>query len=140
MEKLNDDLLLQPKQHYYQYYEVKHHETAITAFSVNDFRPRKNAPATALPVVFTLLPGWNKADVFTDIGQAMEKAKATTLAAINNLLKGGETTLPQLLQYRMDHYEDLNVNLVDANVQKMENEMKSRLNFKWKPYLIPLPS
>ncbi|WP_299463085.1 hypothetical protein [Mucilaginibacter sp.] len=37
----------------------------------------------------------------------------------------------------MDHYEALNINLVDANIQKEEIQMLSDQHFVYKPYRIP---
>lgn len=99
---------------YYKYYRVNKNDTTITAFSVNDFLPIRPR-AACLPVLQTGL------DLFflsADIGQAMEKAKVWALADIKALIARGEEGRPELLQYRIDHYEDLNINLIDTHIQK----------------------
>ncbi len=104
-------------------------DTAVTEIPVNDFKPISAKPSGALALDRDSL-------LFSDIGQAMEKAKDGARAYIAQLIEKGAEGLPELLQYRMDHYEDLNINLVDANIQKEECEMLSETNFEYKPYRI----
>jgi len=89
-------------------------------------------------MAYTLRSGNEGVYLYTDIGQAMEKAKACAQDCIERLIAGGTEKMAALLQYRMDHYEDLHINLVDANIQKMENEMKNKSNFQYKPYKIQI--
>jgi len=117
------------RHNYYKYYRVNKNDTAVTEISVNDFKPVSAKPAGALTLERDIL-------LFSDIGQAMEKAKDGAQAYIEQLIERGDEGLPELLQYRMDHYEDLNINLVDANIQKEESEMLSETNFEYKPYRI----
>jgi hypothetical protein len=117
---------------YYKYYRVNKNDTSISEISVNDFKPVVPKAAGKL----SLLPGMDTFCLYTDIGQAMEKAKAGAQAYIEQLINRGDDGLPELLQYRMDHYEDLNINLVNANIQKEESEMLSDQNFEYKPYRI----
>jgi hypothetical protein len=135
MESVTNNGCPQPKQHhYYRYYRVIKNDTALQAFSANDFRLR--------PVVksgnndYSLLPGWENYNQYADIGQAMEKAKAGALSHIEQLISGGEASLPKLLQYRMDHYEDLHINLVYSNIQLVEAAAISNTQFTWHPYRI----
>lgn len=120
-------------QFYHCYYRVNSNDTNITEISINNFKPHVSKPAGAL----YLQSGAPLFRLFTDIGQAMEKAKAGARAHIGRLIKRGEEGLPELLQYRMDHYEDLNINLVDANIQKEEIQMLADQHFLYKPYRIP---
>ncbi|GAA3990694.1 hypothetical protein [Mucilaginibacter dorajii] len=119
--------------YYYRYYRVVKNDTALQAFSANDFRPR---PAVIAGINYSLLPGWEGYDQYADIGQAMEKAKAGALNYIEQLISGGEASLPKLLQYRMDHYEDLHINLVYSNIQLVEAAAISNTQFTWHPYRI----
>jgi hypothetical protein len=54
---------------------------------------------------------------YTTQVKAMEMAKAGALRYINSLIDLGEAGEKQLLQYRTDHFEDLEVNLVYANIE-----------------------
>jgi hypothetical protein len=130
MEKLRKS----DSRNYYKIYRVNKNDTAVREISTNDFKPFSSRPAGTL----SLGSGGLLFSLFTDIGQAMEKAKAGAQAYIEQLIDRGEEGLPELLQYRMDHYEDLNINLVEANIQKEENEMLNGENFVYKPYRIHL--
>lgn len=114
---------------YYKYYRVNINDTAVTEIPVNDFKPVNAKPSGTLTLDRDSL-------LFSDIGQAMEKAKDGAQAYIAQLIERGAEGLPELLQYRMDHYEDLNINLVDANIQKEEIEMLTDPSFAYKPYKI----
>jgi hypothetical protein len=117
---------------YYKIYRVDKSDTAITEISANDFRNCSARPSGTL----RLEPGALQFSLFTDIGQAMEKAKSGAQAHIERLTWRGEEGLPELLQYRMDHYEDLNINLVEANIKQEEKEMHTHPDFEYKPYKI----
>ncbi|MES2063613.1 MAG: hypothetical protein V4456_16920 [Bacteroidota bacterium] len=121
------------KQFYHHYYRVNKNDTDITEVSINSFKPCGLKPSGAL----RLQSDASLFCLFTDIGQAMEKAKAGARAHIGRLIKRGEEGLPELLQYRMNHYEDLNINLIDANIQKEEIQMLADQHFMYKPYRIP---
>lgn len=54
---------------------------------------------------------------------AMERAKAGALKYINNMIREIEQGIKKLIQYRNDHYEDLNVNLLDDNIRRLKREM-----------------
>lgn len=122
-----------PEHIYYHYYRVDQHDTAIRQISVNDFRPVRTGRITG-PLF--LQPGSPTYWLFTDIGRAMEKAKAEAQAYIGQLIARGEEGGSELLQYRIDHYEDLNINLVETNVEKQEREMLGHSDFQYKPYKI----
>ncbi len=135
MESIINHSIPEPKHHhYYRYYRVNKNDTALQAFSVNDLRPRA-AVITGLSD-YSLVPGWEGYNLYADIGQAMEKAKAGALNYIERLISGGEASLPKLLQYRMDHYEDLHINLVYSNIQVVEAAAISNTQFTWHPYRI----
>ena len=135
MESIINDNYPQLKQHhYYRYYRVNKNDTALQAFSVNDLQPRPGVMRGNSN--YSLLPGWEGYDQYADIGQAMERAKAGALDYIERLITEGETSLPKLLQYRMDHYEDLHINLVYSNIQLVEEAAISNTQFAWHPYRI----
>lgn len=117
---------------YYKYYQVFKHNTNIIEITVNDLKPVNNRPDGEL----TLAPEAKEYALFTDIGRAMEKAKAGALAYIEQLIARGEEGKDELLQYRMAHYEDLNVNLLEENIQLEENAMQFDRNFTYRPYKI----
>ncbi len=109
------------KQHNYsRYFRVFRDDTAVTEVSTNNFLPvnpkhiKLQGLAYTLPINEPLFYGY-----LTRI-KAMEMAKAGALAHINVLIDQGKAGEHALYQYRFDHYEDLTVNLVEANIQKLE--------------------
>jgi hypothetical protein len=60
---------------------------------------------------------------YLDKAVAMEKAKAGALAYINQMVKEVEKGIKKLEQYRDDHYHDLNINLLDANINRIKKQM-----------------
>jgi hypothetical protein len=125
------------QQNYIRYFRVFKHDTVITEISTNDFRPPTLRPSGkdwlvgntttvlgaiadisyALPPLGVLFFGYKTR------AKAMEGAKAGALAYINLLIAMGEAGEQTLLQYRMDHYEDLNINLVEANIYEVKNNL-----------------
>ncbi len=110
------------KQTIFRYYRVYQNRTAVTEVSVNDFRP---VPKT--PLVFGgsySLP--EKNDLFRDYvdrAEAMEQAKLGALAHINEMISEVEVAIARLINYRNDNHEDLNVNLLEANIRKFKRQM-----------------
>jgi hypothetical protein len=109
---------------------VYKNDTAIIKASTNDFKPYqpilrqiktacntncKSAPAFSLPSDEFMFYG------FLSQIRAMKHAKKGALKHISKLIDDGEKSYDLLLKYRLDHYEDLNVNLVDRNIRKLEN-------------------
>lgn len=117
---------------YYRYFQVDQNDTTIRVISANNFKPNGSRPSGAL----RLQPGIRHFWLSTDIGRTMKRAKANAQACIEALIARGEEGRPELLQYRIDHYEDLNINLVEANIEKVEREMQDHLDFAYKPYKI----
>jgi hypothetical protein len=103
------------------YYRVYQHDTAVTKVSANDFKHVITRiafpPAYSLPTDGTMFYG------YLNQIEAMEKAKAGALAYIEGIIKKVDEGIDQLKQYRVDHYEDLNINLLDANIRRLEQEM-----------------
>jgi hypothetical protein len=121
---------------YIRYFRVFQNDTAITEISTNDFLPLKLKPNKKnwligetgkilcpiadvkyrLPAGGALFYGYNSRE------KAMEMAKAGALKHINLLIDEGKPGEKALYQYRFDHYEDLTVNLVEANIRKIQEE------------------
>jgi hypothetical protein len=103
------------------YYRVYQHDTAVTKVSANDFKPVVTRiafqPIYSLPTDGTMFYG------YLNQIEAMEKAKAGALAFINGIIKNIDKGINQLKQYRVEHYDDLNIILLDANIRRLEQEM-----------------
>ncbi|WP_439698233.1 hypothetical protein ACFGVS_08245 [Mucilaginibacter sp. AW1-7] len=119
---------------YFKYYQVMKHDTSVTEISTNDFKQvlQRFVPNAMLSLVQDCETCYG----YTSLVQALEKAKKGAQEYISQLIKEGEPALPRLLQYRIDHYEDLWFNLVDHNIRWLEAELKLNKNFKWTPYRI----
>ncbi len=130
------------KQHNYtRYFRVFKRDTVVTEISTNDLSRRKLKAAGKnwllgdtkiilcaiadvaykLPADHALFYGYS-----TKV-KAMEMAKAGALSYINHLIDEGASGTERLLQYRRDHYQDLNINLVEANIHQPENDEKTAL-------------
>lgn len=120
-----------------KYYRVFKHDTHVTEISVNDFLPVtthrfKRGWYTEKPIEkFSSIPSHAytlpvDAEMFygyVNKIKAMEKAKAGAISYINQMIKEVETGINKLKQYRNDHYEELNLNLTDASIRRLEKEM-----------------
>lgn len=137
METIAQEVVVRPDMHtYYRSYRVDKNDTEIKTISANDFRapgPRSTSPDNG---VYTLHPDYGQYYQTVNLVKAMEKAKQGALASINALIKRGDDGVAALLQYRIDHYEDLHVNLVDANIQLVEQKIMNDRYFNWTPYRI----
>ncbi|MDF3079343.1 MAG: hypothetical protein K0S09_3232 [Sphingobacteriaceae bacterium] len=102
----------------FHYYKVFKNQTSVTRVSANDFKPGSNnrnyPPHTTfhLPADSCMYYG------YADKTDAMNNAKAGALIHINRLLGKGELGLKELAQYRIDHYDDLNITLLKGNINK----------------------
>lgn len=126
------------KSNYTKYFRVFKYDTSVTEVSTNDFKPiraeakrRESLPGDfrdtlciipsnpySLPADDCMFYGYS-----TRV-HAMEKAKAGAQAYINLLTDRAEAGIQKLKQYRMDHYEDLNINLLEANIRRLEKEIQ----------------
>lgn len=137
METIEQEVGVNTQRHnYYNFYRVNKNDTTITTISTNNFKPVKPRPYSFMPAVYTLQRCIDDCYYFVDLVNAMEKAKAGALAYIELLIGEGEAGMAALLQYRMDHYEDLHINLVDANIQLVEQQLMEDRHYKWTPYRI----
>ncbi|TDQ11235.1 hypothetical protein [Pedobacter metabolipauper] len=108
-----------------KYYRVDRYDTTIIEISIDDFKEAKKNKDQKSPY-----------RVYAGLILALENAKADALTFINELVRKGEDGLPELLQYRIDHYEDLNINLIEANIRKIEDALMIDPNYQWQPYRI----
>ncbi|MXV51529.1 hypothetical protein GS399_11155 [Pedobacter sp. HMF7647] len=116
------------KDSFNKYYRVFKNDTAITEVSTNDFKPlmreqvnadQLNEPnssslssrAYSLPADKAMFYGYKTRK------QAVEMARKGALSYMNMLAGLAAEGLKMLKQYRIDHYEDLNFNLVKVNNQ-----------------------
>lgn len=120
----------------YPYYRVKAGDTAVHPAYLLCW------PAPVHPAAvsgYRLLPEEERFADYPGLVTALEKAKAGALAHIDSLISQGEAGLPELLQYRMDHYEDLNVNLTAANISRIAQQVLDDPQYRWQPYRIHIP-
>lgn len=100
-----------------QYSRVYQNETSVTEVSGN---ASELSPSDTSITVDSSLPDNNNWKDYSLRSEAMEMAKAGALAYIDELIGQGESGLGTLLQYRMDHYEDLNINLIYSNIENVK--------------------
>jgi hypothetical protein len=130
------------KQHnFIKYYRVFEHDTLVTEISSNDFKPliskqfKKgrliDRPVNAIDLgsshLYSLPTDGTMFYGYPQKAQAMKMAKAGALKYIDLLISQADSSASKLNKYRTDHYDDLNVNLVDANIRKAENELNIKL-------------
>jgi len=137
METIVQEITVKPDMHtYYRSYRVDKNDAGIKIITANNFSPNRSLLIDRTNAVYKLQPGYDQYYQTTSLVAAMEKAKEGALACIEALIDQGEIGKSALLQYRIDHYEDLHVNLVDANIQLVEQEIVEDRYFKWTPYRI----
>jgi len=109
----------------FKYYRVYKNETAVTEVTANDFKPRstKGMVNDTSPIFYTLPADNFMFFDYPDKVDAMENAKAGALRYIYFLIKEAENCILKLKDYRDAHYEDLNINLLDSNIRRLEKEM-----------------
>lgn len=124
--------------YFLKYYRVFKNETAVTTVSTNDFRPVtkstfKDGKLLEYPFADGKLTAKHfkyslPADELMFYGytckvQAMEKAKAGALLHITKMIDEITLRIKKLKDYRMNHHDDLNIILLDANIRKLEQQM-----------------
>jgi len=114
---------------YSKFYKVYKNETSVAEVKVNNFKPfctthQKIKAACNLKTekgqVFSLPADKYMYYGFLSRAKAMKFAKAMALKYISKLIKDGEKSYSVLLKYREEHYEDLNINLLDSNIRKLD--------------------
>lgn len=103
-----------------KYYRVYLNDTSVTEVSANDFS-RRNIQRLSSDVYS--IPREGMFYGYSDRIHAMEMAKSGALSYINSMVKQVQAGIDKLIQYREDHYQDLNVNLLEASIRKLEKEM-----------------
>jgi hypothetical protein len=115
------------KQHNYtRYFRVFKDDTSVTEISTNDFLPVKPNPANDDSPVYQLPVNERLYYGYLTKAKAMEMAKGGALEHINLLLDQNESGEKELYQYRFDHFQDLTVNLVEANIEQIESEQPEK--------------
>jgi hypothetical protein len=128
------------KNNFIKYYRVFKNDTAVTEVSVNDFKPvfgKRNlvallvgAPVDVLCTIphvqYSLLADDSMFYGYLNKFRAMEKAKEGALAYINQMIEDVEVGMKKLAKYRHDHYSDLNVSLLDANIRRIKKEIDNK--------------
>jgi hypothetical protein len=119
---------------YLKFYKVFKYGTSVIEVLTNDFR---DLPATcrvqnthnSVNIThkkdFSLPDGSHMFYGYISKVRAMEYAKAGALRYISKLIEEGEKSHGLLLKYREAHYDDLNINLTDRNIRKIESELNS---------------
>lgn len=124
---------------YNRYYRVVKNDTCVTEQSANDFTRVCTKPYSIIwtnshPVkvyhslakqAYSLYPLNPTYHDYVDKVMAMEKAKEGALKHISSLISEAELAISTLQKYRIDHYEDLNTNLIDSQIRKLERTMKN---------------
>ncbi|OKS89195.1 hypothetical protein [Mucilaginibacter polytrichastri] len=123
------------KHNFTKYYRVYKNDTRVTEVSTNDFmlpttRHFKASWVTGPPVdVLCTIPSYYSLPAddamyygYTSKVKAMEMAKATAVRHFNAMIKEGEKGIDKLMQYRADHYTDLNITLLETNINRPENK------------------
>jgi hypothetical protein len=114
----------------FKFYKVYKNETAVIKVSANDLKPfqpvlKKIKAACQADGSFSLPANEFMFCGFRSQISAMEHAKKGALKYIGKLIGEGEKSADLLIKYRLDHYDDLNINLVDRNIRKLESKLAS---------------
>ena len=108
------------RNNYSRYFRVFHNDTNVTEISTNDFRCVNLQQANFKHIIYSrhkpLFYG------YLTQAKAMEMAKVGALAHINALIAMGKDGELALYEYRFHHYQDLTVNLIEANILEIEDE------------------
>jgi hypothetical protein len=113
------------------FYRVFQNDTVVTKLSFHNFKKHFNIPEHqhTLGGVFnikrahhyTLADGSGMYYGYKHEWHAMEMAKAGSLKYMNDLIAEGPESNEKLYQYRLKHYDDLNIHLLDSNIQRIKN-------------------
>ncbi|WP_295772828.1 hypothetical protein [uncultured Mucilaginibacter sp.] len=122
---------------FFKYYRVFKNDTIVTEVSANNFMrvppvQFKRGLPIGEPIDVLISIPYFKYSLPTDENmfygyltkaKAMEKAKSGALIYINAMIADVEQSIAKLKAYRVSHYEDLNINLLDANIRRLEKLM-----------------
>ena len=107
---------------YIRYYRVFKDDTTVTEISINNFLRIRLIPKNNNYPEFQLSAHGHLYYGYISKAKAMEMAKAGVFQHISLLLALGNEGKQGLLQYRFNHFQDLTVNLVDANIKNIDLE------------------
>ncbi|MGJ1285210.1 hypothetical protein ACR79P_03825 [Sphingobacterium spiritivorum] len=109
------------------YYRVYNNQTKIIVISKRDFT------STDSSFLYRISKGIIRFQYdtpeyhdYTTLPLAMQKAKEGALLFIQSLILEGQKIVSALKKYRYDHYIDLNYHLLDAEIQKLERQLKNK--------------
>lgn len=116
---------------YGRYFRVFQNDTTVTEISTNDFKPvekriakkkqsLKDKPDSIDIGEYVLPPDETFFYGYSNRAKAMEMAKAGALRYINLLIAQGKESEETLLQYRSDHFEDLNNTLTYVSIEALK--------------------
>ncbi len=119
------------QRNYSRYFRVFINDTIVTQVSTNDFHTPNLKPfkgnwlkcetgevfSAIAAVPYTLPTDGTLFYGYSTHAKAMEMAKAGALEHINTLIAMGKDGELALYEYRFHHFQDLTVNLVEANIQ-----------------------
>jgi hypothetical protein len=117
------------KKAYYKYYKVFKNDTTVKEVFTGDFKifqPTLQKIKAAIGLNLGIYPVFSLLDDnlmfygFLSQVKAMEFAKAGALKYISKLIDEGEKSYDLLIKYRETHYDDLNINLTDRNIKRIE--------------------
>lgn len=117
---------------FFKFYKVFKNDTVVTEVSANDLRPFGDALLQIKALcctnnshcpAFTVSQDEPAFCGFLSQIDAMEYAKAGALKYISELIDEGDAGKERLLQYREEHYDDLNFNLTDRHIRQIEMEL-----------------
>lgn len=103
-------------------YTVPYHSTKVVPITLHlsgALNIRKRDPAAT----YRLLEKTDMYYGFANRVDAMKYAKTSALAHITALVGQIKAGIKKLKIYREEHYEDLNINLLDSEIGKLEKEM-----------------
>jgi len=126
------------KHNFTKYYRVYKNDTKVTEVSTNDFIPLTTRHFKAgwligppvdvlcsIPSCYSLPADDAMYYGYASKVKALEMAKVGAIRHINAMLKAGPAANNELMKYRSDHYNDLNVTLRDANIHRLNNNNKN---------------
>jgi hypothetical protein len=131
MEKLN----------FRGFYCVFANDTAVTEVSFNNFKPpivrdyiKEAITGNSVDELFSipyhtysLLAEKDRYNGYELKSHAMKRAKAGALNHLRELIAEGPQSNDKVYKYRFDHYDDLNINLTDSNIRRLEKLQKHKI-------------
>jgi hypothetical protein len=124
------------KPRFKKFFCVLKNETGVIEVSLNDFKLQKRSFLTetsegatvdvlcAFPNKnYSLLPDNEMYYGYESKARAMEMAKAGALKHLTELIAEGDSGAEKVHRYRFEHYDDLNVRLIDSNIRLVKKTL-----------------